>query len=319
LTFAPGETSASITIQTLEDAIHEGYETFRVTLTPGEGCTLGPCSEAVVTVEDDDESGIVEFNTDVFSVAEGTARATIMVRRTRNTAGAASVTWSVSNNTATLGVDGSAEGGTLTLLAGETSKSFTVDIVDDALAEGHESFYLELSSPSESTMLGAQFRSVLVVTDNDVADGGFKMNAASYVRQEPGTSSTVTITISRGKANKNLSQTVYFTASSGTASAGGDFASLTSLAVSFAPGALSKAVTVQLVGDSLVEGNESLNLELTDASNGATLAAGRRAVIVVEDDDLPAVLAKVAPDAATVTARAGDRPPRSLAGRRRGR
>ena len=55
--FEPQETTASATIRVIDDFNRESVELFRVTLSdPSEGA-VGPRSEAVVTISDDDGEG----------------------------------------------------------------------------------------------------------------------------------------------------------------------------------------------------------------------------------------------------------------------
>ncbi|PYS92782.1 MAG: hypothetical protein DMF64_07960 [Acidobacteria bacterium] len=57
LSFAPGETSKTITVPVIDDAIVEGDETFQVKLTNAVGATLNTPSTATVTIKDNDQAG----------------------------------------------------------------------------------------------------------------------------------------------------------------------------------------------------------------------------------------------------------------------
>ena len=58
-----------------------------------------------------------------------------------------SVDWATADGTATAGNDFTADSGTLTFAAGETSKTVSVKLLDDAIDEGKETFSLQLSNP----------------------------------------------------------------------------------------------------------------------------------------------------------------------------
>ncbi len=74
--------------------------------------------------------------------------------------------------------------GTMIFAPGETSKSFSVAIVDDSYAEGHEIFRVNLSNPTGST-LGAPATAMVTIIDNDSSDGPNPIdNTNFFVRQQ---------------------------------------------------------------------------------------------------------------------------------------
>ncbi len=60
--------------------------------------------------------------------------------------------------------------GTLQYAAGETSKSFSVAIIDDSYAEGDETFTVRLTGAS-GAIVGSQSTAMVVITDNDLITG----------------------------------------------------------------------------------------------------------------------------------------------------
>jgi hypothetical protein len=77
------------------------------------------------------------------------------------------VDYSTSDGTAIAGSDYASASGTLTFLSGETSKTFNVAIIDDALDEPDETIHLNLSSPTSGTTLGTPSEAVLTIVDDD--------------------------------------------------------------------------------------------------------------------------------------------------------
>ena len=74
----------------------------------------------------------------------------------------------VANGLASERCDYGSANGTLRFGPGETTKSFTIPIVNDGLVEGNETFSITLSSPSGMTLASPQIATV-TITDNDNA------------------------------------------------------------------------------------------------------------------------------------------------------
>src|SRR4030095_15152694 len=92
-----------------------------------------------------DVLGFVKFSATSYSVAEGGTSVFVTVTRTGNRA--ISVGYATGNNTATAGSDYGAVSGTLDFAVGEVSKSFSIPITNDVLAEGNESLKATLNPP----------------------------------------------------------------------------------------------------------------------------------------------------------------------------
>ncbi len=72
----------------------------------------------------------------------------------------------------------------MSFAAGETSKSFSIAIIDDSYAEGSETFTIGLNSPSGAT-LGAQSTATVTITDNEAVNGPNPIdNTNFFVRQQ---------------------------------------------------------------------------------------------------------------------------------------
>jgi hypothetical protein len=113
-----------------------------------------------------------------YSVNEGGGSAGVTVTRTGNTAGAVTINYAtsdtlpISNNCqdklgiASARCDYATTIGTLQFAPGETSKTILVPIVDDAIADGTESFSITLSNPNGAS-LGLVTTATVTITDND--------------------------------------------------------------------------------------------------------------------------------------------------------
>jgi N-acetylmuramoyl-L-alanine amidase len=111
-------------------------------------------------------AGTVQFSSATYSVNENGGSRTITVTRTGGTS-AVGVSYATSNGTATAGADYTGSSGTLSFATNETSKTFTVPIIDDASVEGNETVNLTLSNPTGGATLGSPSSAVLTIVDND--------------------------------------------------------------------------------------------------------------------------------------------------------
>src|SRR5262249_49953124 len=154
----------------LDDSLVEGDETINLTLSnPTGGATVGTQASAVLTIHSDDvaQPGVLQFSTSGYSVNENQGTVTITVTRTGGSNVPASVNFATSNGTATAGSDYPATSGTLTFGVGETSKTFTVSIINDTAVENPETVNLTLSNPTGGATLGSQATATLTIISDD--------------------------------------------------------------------------------------------------------------------------------------------------------
>jgi len=127
----------------------------------------------------------LQFSQPQFNVNESGLSATITVTRNGSTAVPASVNFATSDGTATQKGDYTQVAGKLIFAAGETSKTFSVLIIDDAFQEATESFSVTLSNPTGAT-LGATNVTTVAISDNDapgLPNPLDNANAQFFVRQ----------------------------------------------------------------------------------------------------------------------------------------
>ena len=165
LTFLAGDTAKSISVPIIDDAVDDGGETFTLALSnASSGIQLGD-STATGTINDDDDSLPVVSISDA-SAAEGDAVA-FTVSLSAASSQQVTVEYATSGGTATSGTDFTAQSGTLTFAANETSKTVSVATTDDSVDEEDETFTLTLSSPANATLGDATATGT--INDNDNA------------------------------------------------------------------------------------------------------------------------------------------------------
>ncbi len=170
LNFPSKAASQTFTVPILPDANDEVDETFRVTLSLPAGGSLGTPMQADVKIKDNDTAGKLQFQVAVASVAEEAGSVDLVVTRTSGT-GAATVDYATQGGAgvggATDGTDYATTLGTLTFAPGESSKTITILVTEDAFGEGGEYFTLTLSNPGYGATLGTATVVTVWIVDND--------------------------------------------------------------------------------------------------------------------------------------------------------
>ena len=221
----------------------------------------------------------VQFSSPSYTAGEGSGRATITVSRAGVAVGTLTTTYAISDGTATAGSDYTAKTGKLSFTAAQTTKTFIVSIRNDTINEADETINLTLSAPVGG-LLGDQSTAVLTVTDND-APGVIQFSSTTYTVGEAARRLIVTVTRTGGTAS---GVGVTYATNDGTATAGLDYTA-TSGILTFATNQTSKTFIIPVTNDTAVEGNETINLTLTNPTGGAALGAQNTAVVTVSDND----------------------------------
>jgi 3-phytase len=270
LTFATGETSKTFTVQTTQDSLFEGNETFTVSLSnPNNGAVVSSTNgTAKGTINNDDAAPI--FSIAAASATEGSA-VNFTVTRTGDAQSNQSVTvaTSIATDDTASANDLTAKTETLTFATGETSKTFTVQTTQDSLFEGNETFTVSLSNPNNGAVVSSTNATAKGTINNDDAALIFSIAAASATE-----GSAVNFTVTRtGDAQANQSVTVATSiATDDTASASDLTANTQTETLTFATGETSKTFTVQTTQDSLFEGNETFTVSLSNPTNSAVIS-----------------------------------------------
>ncbi len=294
LTFENKETSKKITLEIKDDSVSDGNRTVEMRLSnPTNGAVLGNPSLSILTIVDNEAQGSgssssasttstsVMFSALAYSAMENAGTITIAVQRTGVTTGVTDVDFATSNGSAQSGADYAATSGKLTFAAGETSKTFTVSLVDNAAIEGNRTVNLGLTNPTNGASVGAPAPAILTIIDNESASsasGSLKFSTASYSVLESQGNASITVMHVGGVGPV----TVNYSAAGGTALAGSDYTSVTGT-LNFAQGETSKIFLVPITKDSAAEGEETVNLTLNTPSGGVTFMDPSAATLKIND------------------------------------
>lgn len=312
----------SVTVTPTDDSLFEGSETVvlslgTITTTPV-GLTVGTGTASHTTTITDDETASIGFSPATGTIAENAgvgfdAAAVLTLTGTTVTppttaiavgatavdaaTGTATVTsdYTVLSPNAFIFPIGSASGAVI---------NTTITPVDDVALEGNETVDLTLNAPTGGATLGTTGLT-LTLTDDDGATVAFALPTTITVDEA---AQTVTIGVALtipGGGTLTSPITVDVVLSGTTGTDGLDFA-FSPVTLTFASGAETQNITLDVLPDLLVEGSETVTLALQNLTAGAalvTLGTQTSHVVTLTDDDGAAVtFASAATSAAEDTA-----------------
>jgi len=295
VSFAIGETTATVTLNVAGDTTAEADETFLVSLLNpiGSGtisATVGSPASATGTILNDDAATQIAIAATDASKKEGntaTTPFTFTLTRSGVTTGASSATWTVTGsgtNQATPATDFATITGTVSFAANETSQVVTIDVNGDTTIEPDEGFMVTLSSPSSGTAITTTAASGLII--NDDLSVALPTTAISTTEGNSG-SAPVSITVTR-TGDTTIATTVNWsiTATGTNSVSADDFVgnALPSGTVVFAIGETTQAIAFNIQGDIVGELDETYTLTLDSATGGAVIMTATQAGTILTDD-----------------------------------
>lgn len=268
LTFATTDTSKTVNVATVDDALVEGTENFTMSLSnPSAGSTIGT-GTATATINDNDLppppcTGVSFTVSSNGAVTEG-ANSVFTITKSGSATGSCGVNYGTASGTATAGSDYTTTSGTLTFTSTQTSQTVNVPTIDDSIVESAETFMMSLSSPTGGATLGTPSSATATINDND-SPPSFSISDASvteggvldFIVSKAGTTSG-TFSINYATANGSASAPGKYTATSGT--------------LTFGPTVARQDVYVTTVATSLIEQTpKTMYVNLSGATGGATI------------------------------------------------
>jgi len=187
----------------------------------------------------------------------------------------ATVHVSTADITAIAGSDYVAASGIVTIPAGQTSKTFTVAIIGDRVAEENEYFYVNLSSPTNAIIVGGQAYGIILDDEPRISMGGVTVTEGNT-----GTINAMfTVNLS---ATSPVDVTVDYSTADGSAVAGSDYTSKSG-DVTIPAGQTSATFAVPVLGDRDFEPTEYFSVTLSNATN-AVIANAQAFGAIVDDE-----------------------------------
>jgi uncharacterized repeat protein (TIGR01451 family)/uncharacterized delta-60 repeat protein len=280
LNFANGETFKTFLVPILSNNIVEGNTSFAVALANVQPPNAAQLVTRFATVTIIDNNVAFFFSNSVYSVSEGGTNAILTVIRTNGSpTGTNSVLYSTADGTATAGIKYTATSGSLIFTNGETSKTITIPILEETQVEGDETFTVSLATNAISggQLLSPTNATVTIIDD----DSGFKFSSPTYSVNEAGVAATITV-LRIGVLTNTVS--VDFATSDGTATAGVHYFPTNGTLI-FTNGETAHAFNVQVIDETIIEGDLTVLLSLSNTRGQAGLVAPSAAVLTIIDND----------------------------------
>jgi chitinase len=280
--FAPGATTAEVTVAVSGDGVSELDETYTVTLANPTNATIATAQATGTIVNDDAVPSITIAGVSVNEGQAGTTAATFVLTLSAASELPVSVTYATADGTATAGSDYVTAAGTASFAPGATTAEVTVLVNADAVSELDESFTVSFADAVNATIAASEAAAIIA---NDDAAPSISIGDVSVSEGDAGTTAaTFVLTLS---APSELPVSVSYVTADGTAVAGADYSGASGT-VTFAADATTAEVTVAVRGDSANELDETFQIGLSDPTN-ATLARMQAAGTIVNDDPAPSM------------------------------
>ncbi len=298
ITFKDGEGSKNVSARLLRNPSASGNRTVVFTLSaPTGGAVLGDPSSVVVTLTKGLTSGsssssssaggaaaaggTFAFTAAGYGTTENAGTTAVTVNRTGTTGAAATVDFATVNGSASAGTHYESNGGTLSFAAGETNKTFSLRVTDNATADGNKTFNLELRAPTGGAVLGSPSRATFTVIDNESAATGsgiLKLEQPTFTVQD--TDGYAYVTVMRTGVPTGTAGVNYETIDK-TAKNNADYTRVTGT-VSFAPGEMKKVIAVPLLAHAGDAGEVEFTFRISNASGNATLGTLIEATVIIQ-------------------------------------
>jgi hypothetical protein len=137
---------------------------------------------------------------------------------------------------------------------GETSRTFTVPINDDTIAESTEGFTVRLSDPTGGAALGSRTSAAVTISDNEPT---FFLGGATYSATE-GTALSIPV---RRENGLSVPRSIDYRITNGTAIAGRDFVAANG-SLLFDAGVAEQTLSIPILDDATPEGAETFKVTL---------------------------------------------------------
>ncbi len=298
VTIPAGATSATYTVDVVDDNIAELSELFTITLnnsqanTTSNGIAVNRSStssaQAITYAINNDDRARVSFNTASSSANEGdsgTSLANVGLNMSNPSSVPITITYTVSG-TANNPDDHTLSGGTITIPAGQTVGTITItDIRGDNVVEDDEIVIITLIRATGATDAGDILNHTYTITNDDTTTVNFAASSSSADEGNTTSSANVGLNISNPSS---VPITITYTVD-GTANNPDDH-TLSDGTITIPAGQTAGTITItDIRGDNVVEDDETVIITITGLTSGADAGNILNHTYTITNDDTTTV------------------------------
>ncbi|WP_345012370.1 beta strand repeat-containing protein, partial [Christiangramia aestuarii] len=298
-TITKGTSSVSIPVDVLGDAISEPTEDFtgEISITNANGQDVSLNTATATSTINDNDSASIAINDVSVNEADGTAVFTVTL--TGNIQDQLNADFATADNSAVNPGDYTTNSGTITFVAGSvdgTAQTITVDIIEDAIAEPTETFFVDLSNlVTTGTASISDNQGVGTINDNDaisISLAGFTITETEATQQGNFVASI------DGGATAQEDIVLSFTTTDGSAGAS-DYTAQSAVSYTITKGTSSVNIPVDVLGDDIIESTENftgaISIVTSNDQDVSITGSNGEATATINDDDIAGlVLTKIA-------------------------
>ena len=265
ITVPGGELSQTFDITIVDDSVNESDETIDIGWLKSLDDDVTPITLNFLGTITDNDTPLPELSFPLGNVSVDEEDGPAVVRVNLDPASTGTVTVEYATRESAVGradegADYTATSGTLTFAPGETSKTITIEILDDDLYEGLERLLVRLSNPSGGALPQYPTQTVEIVSDEAVPAASM---APVTVDEGAGTM-TLTLRLSH-RSQKDITYAAVDGDVTGTATEGYDYDAITTgpggiERVTVQGGDLSQTFDITIVDDDLEEADETIEI-----------------------------------------------------------
>ena len=275
-TIKADSTIVTIPIGILDDLLIEADESFELVIANPTNATIDK-ARATATIKNDDLLSLSVADGSAFE-SEGSIKFSVTL--------SAPVTKDVSFDYATIPgsalatSDYTSTSGNITIKAGDTTAELEVELIDDAISESNNSFFVEIGTSAPSTeLIISKERATATIKNDDLP----ALSIANTSARESAGRLEFGVTLNH---NSPSNVTFFYHTLAGSASADLDYVHSVGAATILA-GTESIKIPISILDDDLVEANETFDLVIANPINA--IIATNRATATIQNDDIPSL------------------------------